>query len=132
MGNTKNRMLSRIRHLKRVIWGIPDVRDYGKYYRDLTTPYDADEFVIPTIVPNWDHTPRSGKGGLVFHHATPEIFEKHVNQIVSVLEHKTNKLCFLKSWNEWGEGNYVEPDLKYGLGFLNVIKKYFKSEETND
>lgn len=128
MGNAKYRMLSRLRHLKRVIFGIPDIRDYGKHYSELTTPYDVDEYVIPTIVPNWDHTPRSGKSGLVFQNATPENFEKHVKQIVHVLNQKNNKLCFLKSWNEWGEGNYVEPDLKYGYGFLNVIKKYFKTE----
>ena len=46
----------------------------------------------------------------------------------SILNKKNEKesLCFLKSWNEWGEGNYVEPDLRYGLGFLEIIKKYFK------
>jgi len=128
MGNVKNRMLARLRHLKRIILRIPDIRDYAKHYSDLTSPYDADEYVIPTIVPNWDHTPRSGISGLVFQNATPENFEKHVRQIINVINQKNNKICFLKSWNEWGEGNYVEPDLKYGYGFLNVIKKYFKTE----
>ena len=33
-----------------------------------------------------------------------------------------HQLLFLKSWNEWGEGNYVEPDLKYGHGYLKAIK----------
>ena len=28
----------------------------------------------------------------------------------------------LKSWNEWGEGNYMEPDLKYGKGYLEALK----------
>ena len=32
-------------------------------------------------------------------------------------------IIFLRSWNEWAEGNYVEPDLKYGHGFLEAIKK---------
>ena len=33
-----------------------------------------------------------------------------------------HRIIFLRSWNEWAEGNYVEPDLKYGHGFLEAIK----------
>lgn len=36
------------------------------------------------------------------------------------------QIMFLKSWNEWGEGNYIEPDLRYGNGFLDVIKAVVK------
>lgn len=115
-----------IRNHIRKYFRIPDIRDYAKYYKRLSGPYDKDEDIIPTIVPNWDHTPRSGVGGVVFKNSTPENFEKHVSYITSIIDKKHNKLCFLKSWNEWGEGNYVEPDLKYGLGYLEVIKKYFK------
>jgi hypothetical protein len=79
------------------------------------------------VFPNWDHSPRSGSGSTVQENATPENFEKHVHLVKEILDKKTGeKLCFLKSWNEWGEGNYVEPDLRYGRGFLEVIKKYFK------
>ena len=43
---------------------------------------------------------------------------------LKVIEKKTyeHRILFLRSWNEWGEGNYVEPDLKYGHGFLDAIK----------
>ncbi len=34
-----------------------------------------------------------------------------------------NQFIFLKSWNEWGEGNYMEPDLEYGHGRLNALKE---------
>ena len=29
---------------------------------------------------------------------------------------------FLSAWNEWGEGNYMEPDLKWGHGYLEALK----------
>lgn len=83
------------------------------------------ENIFPTLIPNWDHSPRSGKRGVVFTNSTPENFSKHLQQVLNVCEHKKNKIIFLKSWNEWGEGNYVEPDLKFGHGYLNVIKRAF-------
>ena len=36
------------------------------------------------------------------------------------------RFVFLKSWNEWGEGNYMEPDLKYGKGFIEELSKCLK------
>lgn len=40
---------------------------------------------------------------------------------------KEEKIIFIKYWNEWAEGNYLEPDLEYGNSFLETIKK-FKSK----
>ena len=33
-----------------------------------------------------------------------------------------DRIIFLKSWNEWGEGNYIEPDIKYGHGYLDTLQ----------
>ena len=106
---------------------VPGVLDYKKLYKYLITPSEEADDVIPTLLPNWDHSPRSGRGGVIIKNATPENFELHVKQVIEVMnkKKKQDNLCFLKSWNEWGEGNYVEPDQKYGYGFLRVLKKYF-------
>ena len=58
--------------------------------------------------------------------ATPELFAKHLKEAVKIVSERKSdehKIIFLRSWNEWAEGNYVEPDLKYGHGFLEAIKK---------
>ena len=83
------------------------------------------ENIIPVIVPNWDYTPRRGAGGFILHKSTPELFKKHVLQAIELIKGKKpeKQILFLKSWNEWGEGNYMEPDLEYGKGHINALRE---------
>ena len=78
----------------------------------------------PCVIPNWDNTPRSGTNGLVFQNATPELFKQHLQTAVGQVAHKAHekRLVFIKSWNEWAEGNYLEPDLKFGKAYLKAVK----------
>lgn len=96
-------------------------------YKDIR-PYLAmscysEESIIPLLIPNWDNTPRRGAGALILHNATPEQFYLHCSDVFKLLYNKRNKTVFLKSWNEWGEGNYMEPCLQYGHGYLRALKK---------
>ena len=43
-----------------------------------------------------------------------------------MIAHKKNKVVFLKSWNEWGEGNYMEPCLKHGHGYIEALNQALK------
>ena len=78
----------------------------------------------PCVYPNWDNTPRSGRRGLVIEGSTPEIFARHVRDAVSVAARRPagERLVFVKSWNEWAEGNYLEPDLDGGHGHLIALR----------
>jgi hypothetical protein len=53
------------------------------------------------------------------------LFESHLNEAFEYVSDypKDEKLIFIKSWNEWAEGNYLEPDLKWGHSYLEVIKR---------
>jgi hypothetical protein len=99
--------------------------EYAKTVKGFFAPEDRWENVFPTILPQWDRTPRMASYDGVYVHATPEAFEKHVRQAVDIVSGKEpeHRVIFLKSWNEWGEGNYVEPDTEYGTGFLTAIRK---------
>jgi hypothetical protein len=79
----------------------------------------------PFLFPNWDNTPRSGTGGIVLSDSTPELFRYHVKKILQQVRHREpdKRLVFVKSWNEWAEGNYLEPDMKYNRRYLEVIKE---------
>lgn len=87
---------------------------------------DKNEHIYPSLISGWDHTPRSGYHGLVLTDFSPKEFAKHMAEVLKSVESKEeeHRIIFLKSWNEWAEGNYVEPDLKYGTQFLEVIKQH--------
>lgn len=108
------------------LFGYPYIVDYEKASRYFTCEEDREENIIPTIIPNWDHTPRSGKNGLVLKGSSPEKFDRHLKDIMEHIEDKPSehRIAILKSWNEWAEGNYVEPDLQFGYGYMNILKKY--------
>ena len=79
----------------------------------------------PLVLPNWGNTPRSGMRGLVFQNSTPELFRGHLREAISRVSQRPfqERIVFLKAWNEWAEGNHVEPDLKWGRGYLEVIRQ---------
>ena len=99
----------------------PFVISYKKVSR-LFFDYKMDTApnVCPSIITGWDHTPRSGIRGTVFKDETPEQFSEHVK---TVIENTTGEFVFIKSWNEWAEGNYLEPDLKWGRKYLETTKE---------
>ncbi len=97
-------------------------------YRDVLDlvvgdPTDGIE-TYPCIVPNWDNTPRSGTNGLVLQGSSPELFAHQVAKAVRITRHLPDerRFVFLKSWNEWAEGNYLEPDLEHGRRYLEVLR----------
>lgn len=94
----------------------------------LTGEEDKNDDVFPMILPNWDNSPRSGRNALIIDKSRPEYFEKHLCQILEKIEQKSinKKLIFLKSWNEWAEGNYVEPDIVFGRKYLEIIRDCLK------
>ena len=78
----------------------------------------------PVVFPNWDNSPRTGKKGVIITESTPDLFRQHVQQAINRIADREaeKKIIFIKSWNEWAEGNYLEPDIRYGSKYLKIIK----------
>lgn len=115
----------------RKIFKYPTIFSYKEAIKYLITEEDYSETTIPVIVPNWDHSPRSGANGFIFKNAEPRFFKDLVKKSLIAVQSKPNdkKIILIKSWNEWGEGNHLEPDLKYGLGYLKAIKEAMEENE---
>ena len=102
----------------------PTVRDYAQYVR-LMAERELAPAEHPLGVNAWDNTPRSGARGHVLHGSTPELFAEHLESLLQKIAHrpKTERFLFLKSWNEWAEGNHLEPDLRWGRGYLEALRR---------
>lgn len=81
---------------------------------------------FPVAIPNWDHTPRSKKMGNVIVNNSPDLFLKNLNNCYNLIRNKEDdeKIIFIKSWNEWAEGNYLEPDIEFGHRNLEAVQKF--------
>jgi hypothetical protein len=114
-----------INYINNKIFNKPTVFQYREVSKYFSGEEDSLANVFPSIIPNWDHTPRSGRGGLVYSKSTPDLFRIHLKHLFQRLRKKSreNNVVFIKSWNEWAEGNYMEPDLKYGRRYLEVLKE---------
>ena len=97
--------------------------NYAKTVRGFFAPEDKWENVFPTVMPNWDRSPRAAAWDGIYVGANPEAFKTHLQEAVELVKDKAaeHQVIILKSWNEWGEGNYVEPDQEFGHGYLDAI-----------
>ncbi len=109
----------------RVLKSGPECYDYADLIPHLTDEFEHLENVYPSIFPQLDRTPRAGKEAIVITGSSPELFEKLLKSKVDKIQNKQleNRIIIINAWNEWGEGMYLEPDLKYGHGYLNAIRK---------
>ena len=108
--------------------GLPDIRSYAKILPSLLPPVHDGIENYPCAIPNWDNTARAGSRGLVLQGSTPSLFRQHLNEAVGRARNlqKGRQFLFIKSWNEWAEGNHLEPDLRDGRAYLDVVKETLK------
>lgn len=103
---------------------LPTLYSYEKAIKSAFIKNNLASENYPCIFPNWDNSPRSGANGKVFIDSTPELFRDHLKEAIEQISSNPpdKKIIFVKSWNEWAEGNYLEPDQKFGTAYLEVIK----------
>jgi hypothetical protein len=80
----------------------------------------------PSVMMGWDNTARYQDGSAIFANATPGGYQAWLE--AAIQDAKTTRcgeerLVFINAWNEWGEGTYLEPDLRWGRGFLDATKQ---------
>ncbi len=100
--------------------------------RSLTEPVPAYPR-IPCVCPGWDNSPRRKTGAVIFMNSTPERYERWLREIVNrqIALRGTfetpgiapESIVFINAWNEWAEGNHLEPCQKWGCAYLEATSR---------
>jgi hypothetical protein len=129
-GVTKSSLSGELRHWlwrrnRQLMGQFANVRLYEHALPFLLDGCTDKEDVYPCVTPNWDNSARVGRRAYVLHGSTPNLFRVHLREALDLVASRPieDRLVFIKSWNEWAEGNYVEPDQEFGLDYLRVIRE---------
>jgi glycosyltransferase involved in cell wall biosynthesis len=78
-----------------------------------------------TVFPSWDNTARRGEEATVVHGSTPEAYEEWLRSTIEKarVQEPEHRIVFINAWNEWAEGAYLEPDLRFGRAYLEATRR---------
>jgi len=107
----------------------PEIRAYSSVIKTLERAVeDVDGIAHATVVTGWDNTPRSGRKGLVLAGYNEKTFSKAAKAAYEIESRNERPLLFVKSWNEWAEGNMIEPQYRETWSAAATLKQVLKSE----
>jgi len=113
-------LLPRLRHK---FQNHPVLHKYNDFIEHNKVHPNHDDF-YPSVVPNWDNSPRVGRNGFILSGSTPALFKQQLQYAAQQVSHRPedHRVVFVKSWNEWAEGNYLEPDQESGHAYMQACK----------
>jgi lipopolysaccharide biosynthesis protein len=107
----------------REFWFMPEYPEYIDHLTKL--PLASSYKLYPCITPMWDNTARRNKDFFLFKNANPNDYGKWLEHVKSNFKpySKEENFIFINAWNEWGEGNHLEPCVRWGRSYLDITKK---------
>lgn len=72
----------------------------------------------------WDNTPRRGRRATILQEVEPQDLRRAIAEhlVAGAARPIDERIMFVNAWNEWAEGNYLEPDTDRGRSLLEAIR----------
>lgn len=128
------REIKRILHIRRSLLLHKRQKDvvksnYDTTWNNILKLRPKNERMIPCAFVDWDNTPRHRMNGSVSLGSSPEKFKYYFGKLVeNTKKYYKTDMIFIFAWNEWTEGGYLEPDEKFGYGYLDAIKEILNNK----
>ncbi len=102
------------------------VLEYGDLIEKALAKPQPSYIRLPCVTPSWDNSPRRTERAWIFVGSTPELYEYWLRQAARRAPEE-NPLVFINAWNEWAEGNHLEPCNRWGRGYLEATRRALSS-----
>jgi len=86
---------------------------------------DPEYKVFSCVTPSWDNSPRRLRSANIFIENTPELYKAWLKKAIERTCRRhlgDERVVFINAWNEWAEGNHLEPDIRWGHAYLEATK----------
>jgi hypothetical protein len=103
----------------------PEVHSYKTAYRRMVARRLGLGFpTIATMFVGWDNTARRGRRAVVMSESEPAALREAIadHLVAASGAPPTERFVMLNAWNEWAEGNYLEPDSERGRVLLEAVR----------
>ena len=119
---------------QRIVWRIlgktnpflaNNVYSYHDAVSRMITLRRPQHLQFPCVMPSWDNSARRRNGAAIFLDSNPDDFKRwlrHILQLVNVRPQE-KQIVFVNAWNEWAEGNHLEPCQRWGRGYLEAVRE---------
>ena len=97
--------------------------DYARTAQAFQAAFHPGERIFRAVMPSWDNTARRQNDSDIFVNSTPELYQHWLTEAIKEtreLKFGDERLVFINAWNEWAEGNHLEPDKRYGHDYLEA------------
>lgn len=101
--------------------------DYRRAILNAVEKPKPDFIYYRGLMPSWDNSARTGKRAHFFLNSDPHNFRIWLDFALAwtsqSFDTSEQGLVFINAWNEWAEGAHLEPDLRFGKGFLTEVRE---------
>ena len=108
---------------------INSVFDYRQLAANMLAKGVPEYLRYPCVSPSWDNSARRARGAFILHGASPEVYEWWLEEVLKRFQPPSpdENLIFINAWNEWGEGNHLEPCQRWGRKYLEATRNALSS-----
>lgn len=108
------------------------IYDYNLVVNNAVKSLEPDYKLFRTTMLSWDNTARKQNASHIFNNFSllkyKQWFSHTVANVYNNDKYKLDeKLVFVNAWNEWAEGTHLEPDRKFGYGYLQTSYDVLKN-----